>query len=179
MRTEPLARQIAIAAGSNLGDAAASIRAAFSALAASPLIRNPKLSPLYRTAPVRVSPEGPDPGGEYINAAIFAESSSTPQELLTLLHEVERRGGRDRGVSPHGGPRLLDLDLLLVGDTVIATPELTLPHPRMHQRAFVLVPLADVAPGLVVPGSGCGRTVGELLAMLGPLDAGLVRRIAP
>jgi 2-amino-4-hydroxy-6-hydroxymethyldihydropteridine diphosphokinase len=175
----PASRTIALAAGSNLGDAAASIRRAFDALRTSPHIRAPRLSPLYRTAAVRVTPTGPDPGGEFVNAAVVAESSASPQELLALLHEIERRGGRDRAVSLHGGPRPLDLDLLMVGDLTLATPELTLPHPRMHERAFVLVPLADVAPNLVVPGSGWGRTVAELLARLGPLDAGAVRRIEP
>ncbi|MDP1661566.1 MAG: 2-amino-4-hydroxy-6-hydroxymethyldihydropteridine diphosphokinase, partial [Phycisphaerales bacterium] len=85
--------------------------------------------------------------------------------------------------SPHGAPRPIDLDLLLVRDVAINTPELTLPHPRMHERAFVLVPLADVAPGLHVPGTGGpGQpplTVAQLLARLGPLGAGAVRRIDP
>lgn len=168
-------RTIAIAAGSNLGDAAASIRRAFAALAASPLIQSARLSPLYQTEPVRVAPDGPDPGGAYVNAAIIAESSATPHRLLDLLHQIERQGGRDRARSPHGAPRPIDLDLLLVEGVVLNSPELTLPHPRMHERAFVLAPLADIAPDMHVPGQGA--TVAELLARLGPLDDRAVRRI--
>lgn len=167
-------RPVALAAGANLGDAAGAVRAAFDELRRSPLLRCARLSRLYRTAPVRVSADAPDPGGEYINAAIVAESSAAPAELLALLHRVERTGGRDRErTSPHGGPRPIDLDLLLVGGVTLHTPELTLPHPRMRQRAFVLVPLADVAPDLPVPGTG--KTVVQLLAELGPVDAAAVR----
>ncbi|HYD01250.1 MAG TPA: 2-amino-4-hydroxy-6-hydroxymethyldihydropteridine diphosphokinase [Phycisphaerales bacterium] len=174
-------RPVAIAAGANLGDPAAQIRAAFGALAHSSLISNATLSPLYRTAPVRVVADGPDPGGEYVNAAIVAESNASPEALLALLHDVERRGGRDRGICPHGSPRPIDLDLLVVGDLVFRSFELTIPHPRMHERAFVLAPLADVAPGLAVPApdGGPGVSVGELLRRLGPLDAASVRRIDP
>lgn len=170
-------RTVAIAAGGNTGDAAAGIRAAFASLAASPLISHARLSPLYHTAPVRVSPDGPDPGGAYTNAAITAESGADPRELLSLLHQIERTGGRDRNQSPHGAPRPIDLDLLIVGELTLDTPALTLPHPRMHQRAFVLVPLADLAPALAVPGTG--KTVARLLADLGPLDAAAVRKITP
>lgn len=177
MQTANQPRPVAIAAGSNLGDAAASIRAAFADLDRSPLLEHARLSPLYRTAPVRVSRDGPDPGGDYANAAIVAESSASPEDLLALLHQVERAGGRERASSPHGAPRPLDLDLLIVGELMIDTPDLVLPHPRMHQRAFVLVPLADVAPDLRVPGQGA--TVAQLLARLGPLDARAVRRIEP
>jgi len=175
----PSSRRIAIAAGSNLGNAAASVRRAFDALSKSPLIHAPRLSPLYQTEPVRVSPDGPDPGGAYVNAAIVATSFATPQQLLELLQQIERQGGRDRavGASPHGAPRPIDLDLLLVGDLTLDTPELTLPHPRMHRRAFVLVPLADIAPDLQVPGQSA--TVAQLLARLGPLDARAVRKITP
>jgi 2-amino-4-hydroxy-6-hydroxymethyldihydropteridine diphosphokinase len=176
----PAPRHIAIAAGANLGDPAGSIRNAFAALTRSALIVDAKLSPLYRTAPVRVRSGGPDPGGEYVNAAIVAESAASPEALLALLHDVELRGGRDRDKgSPHGAPRPIDLDLLLVGDAVLSTPGLTLPHPRMHERAFVLVPLADLAPSLAVPGAGGGATVAQLLARLGPLAPDAVRRIEP
>jgi len=174
-------RHIAVAAGANLGDSAGAVRRAFAAVAASPLVRDARLSPLYRTAPVRVSAGAPDPGGEYVNAAIVAESAADPVELLAMLQGVERGLGRDRASSPHGAPRPIDLDLLLVGREERATAELTLPHPRMHERAFVLVPLADVAPDAAVPlGKGKGvRTVAQLLADLGPTAAGAARRIDP
>lgn len=176
-------RSVAIAAGANTGNAAANIRAAFAALAASPDLSHTRLSSLYSTAPVRVTPGGPDPGGTYTNAVITATSSADPFQLLSLLHRVEREGGRDRTHSPHGAPRPIDLDLILVGDLTFNTADLTLPHPRMHERAFVLAPLADVAPDWPVPGSGGAGlpplTVAQLLARLGPLDAGAVRRIDP
>lgn len=176
-------QRVAIAAGANVGDAAASVRAAFDEIMASGIVENPRLSPLYRTAPVRVSTNGPDPGGPYVNATIVGESSADPENLLAILHEIERGAGRDRAGNPHGGPRPLDLDLLLVGKTIMATATLTLPHPRLHERAFVLVPLADIAPDLPVPGTGGpGQpplTVAQLLARLGPLDVGAVRRIDP
>jgi len=173
-------RTISIAAGANQGDAVASVRSAFAALARSALISGARLSPLYRTAPVRVGAQGPDPGGDYVNAAIVAESSASPEALLALLHEIEQRGGRNRAGSPHGAPRPIDLDLLTVADLTVQSAALTLPHPRMRERAFVLAPLADIAPDLVVPGvGGPSLTVAELLHRLGPLDAGQVRRIEP
>jgi 2-amino-4-hydroxy-6-hydroxymethyldihydropteridine diphosphokinase len=170
-------RPVAVAAGGNLGDPAAAIREAFAALSQSALLTNLRLSSLYRTAPVRVSADAPDPGGAYVNAAIVAESSASPRTLLALLHRLELRLGRSRvpGASPHGAPRPIDLDLLVVGDLMLTEPELTLPHPRMHQRAFVLVPLAEIAPDLLVPGTN--KTVAELLAALGPIDAAAVSRL--
>ncbi|MDP1662224.1 MAG: 2-amino-4-hydroxy-6-hydroxymethyldihydropteridine diphosphokinase, partial [Phycisphaerales bacterium] len=96
MPSAPTTSTIAIAAGSNLGDAVANIRRAFAALSVSPLIKSPCPSPLYQTEPVRVAPDGPDPGGAYVNAAIVATSSATPQQLLALLHQIERQGGRNR-----------------------------------------------------------------------------------
>lgn len=165
---------MAVAAGGNTGDAAGTIRGAAAALARSGLLRAVRLSALYRTAPVRVSADAPDPGGDYINAAVVAESAGSPAEILSLLHAVERAFGRDRSRCPHGAPRPIDLDLLVVGDLTVQQPALTLPHPRMHQRAFVLAPLAELAPDLPVPGTG--RTVAELLADLGPIDGAIVRR---
>ncbi|MFT3686076.1 MAG: 2-amino-4-hydroxy-6-hydroxymethyldihydropteridine diphosphokinase [Phycisphaerales bacterium] len=170
-------RSVAIAVGGNLGDVAIAIHAALERLRRSVLLSDVRLSSLYRTAPVRVSADAPDPGGAYINAAIAAESAASPHALLALLHDVERDLGRSRedGANPHGAPRPIDLDLLVVGDVTLNQPELSLPHPRMHQRAFVLVPLAEIAPGLRVPGTG--KTVAQLLAALGPIDSNAVQKL--
>jgi 2-amino-4-hydroxy-6-hydroxymethyldihydropteridine diphosphokinase len=110
-------------------------------------------SRLYRTPPWGIL-EQPD----FVNAAARLETALAPRQLLDALLAIEAAAGRVRGVT--NGPRTLDLDLLLYGDQVIAVPGLVVPHPRLHQRAFVLLPLADVAPELEVPGQG---RVAELL----------------
>jgi 2-amino-4-hydroxy-6-hydroxymethyldihydropteridine diphosphokinase len=135
-----------IGLGANLGDAAATLRAAFAALSALPRTRLLARSSLYRTAPVDAT--GPD----YLNAVAQIATGLSAQELLAQLHAIERQHGRERPF--RNAPRTLDLDLLVYGDEVISTPELTVPHPRLRQRAFVLVPLAEVAPALEVPGLG-------------------------
>ncbi|MCG8991397.1 2-amino-4-hydroxy-6-hydroxymethyldihydropteridine diphosphokinase [Laribacter hongkongensis] len=146
----------AIALGANLGDAAASVRDAMQALASLPETRWLAGSPLYRTAPVGYADQ-PD----FVNAVALVETGLTPQELLAALQKLEEQGGRVR--SFRNAPRTLDLDLLVYGEVQLDTPELTLPHPRMHERTFVLMPLADVAPDLLIP--GCGR-VADCLAGL-------------
>lgn len=117
---------------------------------------------LYRTAPVSDLPQ-PD----YLNTAAVGETALPPEEILRLGQELERRAGRRPG-GPRDAPRPLDVDLLVYGDLVRADPALTLPHPRLAERGFVLVPLAEVAPGLRVPPAG--RTVAELLAALGAVE---------
>jgi len=124
------------------------------------------VAPLYRTAPV-----SPVPQPEYLNTAAAGRTAVPPAEALALARELERAAGRDpdrppgRGPAERWGPRPLDVDLLVWGDVVSPDPELTLPHPRLRERGFVLVPLADVAPDLPVPPDGA--TVAELLARLG------------
>lgn len=135
-----------IALGANLEDPEAQIRAALAALAASPGVFQVQPSALYRTAPIGA--DGPD----YINAVAGVLTDLPPRELLETLFAIESRFGRTR--SYRNAPRTLDLDLLLHGSTVLHTPELTLPHPRLHLRAFVLVPLAEIAPDLPLPGRG-------------------------
>jgi 2-amino-4-hydroxy-6-hydroxymethyldihydropteridine diphosphokinase len=136
-----------VALGANLGDPAATVKAAFAALANLPESRILHCSSLYRTAPVGLA-EQPD----FVNAVAELETELAPEALLDALLEVEQRFGRVR--SERNGPRTLDLDLLLYNDQFVDLPRLTLPHPRLHLRAFVLQPLAEIAPNLVIPGRG-------------------------
>jgi 2-amino-4-hydroxy-6-hydroxymethyldihydropteridine diphosphokinase len=136
-----------IALGANLGDPASTIRAAFGALANLPDSKVLRCSSLYRTAPVGIIDQP-----EFINAVALLETTLMPQALLRELLDIERRFGRQR--AEKYGPRTLDLDLLLYDDQFLDLPELTLPHPRLHLRAFVLLPLAELAPDLRLPGRG-------------------------
>jgi 2-amino-4-hydroxy-6-hydroxymethyldihydropteridine diphosphokinase len=127
-----------VALGANLGDAAQTLRHALMALAHAPGIRLLKASSLYRTAPVDSS--GPD----YINAVVEIGTTLAAPDLLTALQAIENAAGRERPY--RNAPRTLDLDLLLYGSAQIDSPALTVPHPRMWERAFVLVPLQEIAP---------------------------------
>ena len=130
-----------VACGANLGDARAAVRQAMDALATLPETECIARSPLYRSAPVDA--QGPD----FINAVAAVSTLLTAPDLLRALQQLEQAAGRERPY--RNAPRTLDLDLLLYGDARIDSPALTLPHPRMWQRAFVLVPLAEIAPGRV------------------------------
>jgi 3-oxoacyl-[acyl-carrier protein] reductase len=130
---------IVIALGSNLGDRLATLTAAVQRLRAEPGLRVTAVSQWYETPPVG----GPAGQGPYLNGVVLAESARSPAELLALLQRIEAQFGRVRSVQD--GPRTLDLDLLVHGNTVSDTPTLTLPHPRIHERGFVLFPLAEVA----------------------------------
>ena len=136
-----------VALGANLGDPAATVRAAFAALANLPRSRVTRSSSLYRTAPVGLAAQ-PD----FVNAVAELETGLDPEALLAALFDLEGRFGRRR--AERNGPRTLDLDLLLYGGLALELPGLTLPHPRMHLRAFVLQPLAEIAPHLEIPGRG-------------------------
>ncbi|WP_428827236.1 2-amino-4-hydroxy-6-hydroxymethyldihydropteridine diphosphokinase [Azonexus sp. IMCC34842] len=136
-----------VALGANLGDPAATVRAAFGALANLPESRVAQCSSLYRTAPV-----GKLDQPEFVNAVARLETTLAPEALLDALLEIEQRFGRIR--AEKDGPRTLDLDLLLYNDYFLDLPRLTLPHPRLHLRAFVLYPLAEIAPQLIIPGRG-------------------------
>ena len=144
--------------GSNLGDREATIRAALAELAASEGVEVAAVSALRDTEPV-----GPVAQPRFLNGVAALETTLSARALLDLLLAVEARFGRDRGAVPAQGPRTLDLDLLLFGAAVIEEEGLHVPHPRLHERAFVLEPLAEVAPGLEVPEKG---TVEALLAGL-------------
>lgn len=130
-----------VALGANLGDAAQTLRDALDTLSNCPGIRLVAASSLYRTAPVDSS--GPD----YVNAVAEIATTFTAPALLATLQAIENAAGRERPY--RNAPRTLDLDLLLYGSARIDSPTLTVPHPRMGERAFVLVPLAEVAPTLV------------------------------
>lgn len=127
-----------IGVGANLGDALATVRAALQSLAALPGCTLVAQSSLYRTAPVDST--GPD----YVNAVARLDTTLTAPALLRALQQLEYAAGRERPY--RNAPRTLDLDVLLYGSARIDSPSLTVPHPRMHQRAFVLVPLAEIAP---------------------------------
>jgi 2-amino-4-hydroxy-6-hydroxymethyldihydropteridine diphosphokinase len=134
--------------GANLGDRERMLRSAVDALAAEVGIEVVSVSTLRETEPVGV---GEQP--RFLNGAAELETTLTARELLDRLLALEQRFGRVRIPGEHG-PRTLDLDLLLHGGEVIDEPGLTVPHPRLHERRFVLEPLAELAPGLVVPGRG-------------------------
>ena len=136
-----------IALGANLDDPLGQLRAALDAVAALPASRMLRTSSFYRTAPVG-APGQPD----YLNAVAALETGLAPDDLLAALLEIEHDFGRRREY--RNAPRTLDLDLLLYDDAVIDRPHLQIPHPRLHLRAFVLVPLAEIAPELRLPGRG-------------------------
>lgn len=147
-----------VALGANLGDAAATVRAAMGWLADLPGTTVHAASSLYRTAPWEAS--GPD----FINAVVALDTPLTAPDLMACLHALEARAGRER---PYlNAPRTLDLDLLLYGSARMESPRLTVPHPRMWQRAFVLAPLAEIAPGLVDP-QALQRVAGQGVVRMG------------
>ena len=144
--------------GTNLGDRAAHVAQALQALAAEPAIEFVKASSLYETAPV-----GKTDQPDFLNAVAALRTSLPPRALLDALLHIENRMGRVRNL--RWGPRVIDLDLLLYGDAQIQTPGLTIPHPRLRERAFVLIPLAEIAPDLRLPGDGKRiRDFGEILS---------------
>ena len=135
-----------IGIGANLGDARGNVDDAVVRLALLPDSRLLRTSPYYRSAPIDAC------GDDYVNAVAALDTRLSAHDLLAALHGIEADHGRERPY--RNAPRTLDLDLLLYGDQVIATTTLTLPHPRMLERAFVLRPLLDIAPAIVVPGHG-------------------------
>jgi 2-amino-4-hydroxy-6-hydroxymethyldihydropteridine diphosphokinase len=154
-----------VALGSNQGEPRTQVEAAFATLDGLPDTRVAQRSPLYLTSPWGMT-EQPD----FVNAVAGLETTLQPHALLQALLGIERDAGRTRE-GPRWGPRILDLDLLACGDQTFDTPELTLPHPRIAERAFVLKPLADLAPDLMLPGQG------RVDALLQALDCGDCRRL--
>ncbi|MFW5927142.1 MAG: 2-amino-4-hydroxy-6-hydroxymethyldihydropteridine diphosphokinase [Wenzhouxiangella sp.] len=159
-----------ISLGGNLGDPRASMEAALADLDELESTRVAAVSPAYRTAPWGVTDQ-PD----FLNAVAELETALTPQALLAALLDIESRLGRRRDAG-RWGPRRIDLDLLVYDDCVIDEPDLKLPHPHLPERAFVLVPLNDLAPELVVPGIG---RVDESLAALDDKQIESVKRAQP
>ncbi|MGH2933767.1 MAG: 2-amino-4-hydroxy-6-hydroxymethyldihydropteridine diphosphokinase [Gaiellaceae bacterium] len=143
-----------VALGSNLGDREATIRGALDALAAEPGIEVVAVSSLIDTEPVGVVDQP-----RFLNGVAALDTGLEARALLALLLDVERRFGRSREDGPRYGPRTLDLDLVLYGAEEIDEPGLQVPHPRLHERPFVLGPLAEIAPGLEVPGKAKVETL--------------------
>ncbi len=150
-----------VALGANLGDPVAVVTLAIEELRRLPGVQVTAVSSLYRTAPVGL-PHQPDFINAVVALRVVEEKSAVPQRLTFLNHllAIEAKFGRVRSVK--NAPRTLDLDLLLLGDEVTDDPACTLPHPRLHERAFVLAPLADIAPELHIVGHG---RVSELLRL--------------
>ncbi len=148
-----------IALGSNLGQRQLALRAAIDRIAHLPATRLLQLATFRETCPVG----GPPNQNYYINSALSIETSLEPAALLDHLLRIERDLGRDRSSEPRNGPRILDLDLLLHGHTILHTSTLTLPHPRLHERLFVLEPLAEIAPDVLHP--TLHKSIAELLAL--------------
>jgi 2-amino-4-hydroxy-6-hydroxymethyldihydropteridine diphosphokinase len=153
----PRARSVVLALGSNLGDRLEVLQGGVDAIAGIPEVRVMAVSPVYETVPV-----GGPPQPDYLNAVLLARTTLASRVLLDRLHEIEAAFDRVRMV--RWGPRTLDIDIISVVGEVSADPELTLPHPRAHERAFVLAPWHDVDPDAVVPGHG---SVAALLAAAG------------
>ncbi|MDJ0787573.1 MAG: 2-amino-4-hydroxy-6-hydroxymethyldihydropteridine diphosphokinase [Myxococcota bacterium] len=148
-------RRAFIGLGANLGDREAAFARALAALRATPGVGQVECSPLYET-----EPHGP-PQPAYLNAAVSLTTTLAPRALLDRLLAIEKSLGRERGPE-RNAPRPLDLDLLFYDSERVAEPGLEVPHPRLHERAFVLTPLCDLAPGFTHP--TLGRTLEELLA---------------
>ena len=154
--------QAYIAIGSNLGDRHAYLEAGLKEVAALPNTHLTEVSQAYETPPV-----GPVEQPDFLNAVFAIETSLAPEPLLAALLSAEKKHQRQRRI--HWGPRTLDLDLLLYGERIVESADLTLPHPHMHERSFVLVPLCEIAPRLSHPVTG--RPFTEYLAELNGREA--------
>ncbi len=149
-----------IGLGANLGDATLTLNRALAELAALPGVVGCQAAPFYRTAPIDSS--GPD----YVNTVACVQTLLSPWQLLDALQAIEQLHGRERPY--RNAPRTLDLDLLLYGEQTISDERLIVPHPRMHERAFVLAPLADLAPALMLK-------QGSVTALLNTLEQDIER----
>jgi 2-amino-4-hydroxy-6-hydroxymethyldihydropteridine diphosphokinase len=150
--------------GANIGDPGGQMKLAIEDLKQLPGTNLVLTSSLYKSAPVGYADQ-PD----FLNAVVQLDTQLSPEVLLDRLQEIENRHGRERTFP--NAPRTLDLDLLLHGDSVVDTPKLTLPHPRMHERAFVLQPLLELDPAISIPGKG---KAGTLLSACGSQKIGRI-----
>ena len=155
--------RVYLALGSNLADPLHQVQSALDALAAIPQSRLIACSSLYRTPPY-----GPPDQPDYLNAAVALDTELSPEALLDHTQRIELEQGRVRK-DHRWGPRTLDLDIMLFGDLTLATTRLTVPHYDMHNRAFMLLPLREIAPDLCLPE---GTRIADLLA---PLDSSAIR----
>jgi len=154
-----------IGIGSNLGDRAGHVQLALEQLGELDQTRVVAISQVIETAPI-----GPIEQGPYLNAAASIETGLSPRGLLEAMQAIERTHARDRDREERWGPRMLDLDILVYADRVIDEPGLTIPHPCLHERRFVLEPLAEIAAELIVP--GLHQTVSGLLTALERAESG-------
>ncbi|SFL99214.1 2-amino-4-hydroxy-6-hydroxymethyldihydropteridinediphosphokinase [Bradyrhizobium sp. NFR13] len=148
---------VLIALGGNVGDVRMTFRKAISNICGMT-----QAALIARSADYRTPPVGDVPQDHFVNAAIEIDTELDPHALLFTLHRIEHKFGRNRAAEGHWGPRPLDLDMIAYDDVVMAKPELHLPHPRATERAFVLVPLAEIAPDRVIS----GKTVADHLKAL-------------
>lgn len=159
-----------IALGANLGDAQSTLRAVFDELAKLPNTRLISKSSLYRSPPFGENADGPD----YINAVAKISTTLPPHQLLVELQKLEQKHGRERHYQ--NAPRTLDLDILLYGDVVLSDEYLTIPHPRMTERAFVLMPLAEIDKDLIwLSAQGQNNCVRECLMKMQPQQIDLIK----
>ncbi len=156
-----------LALGGNVGDVRATFDRAIEKLCDGTEVRLTARSSDYSTPPWGVRDQPP-----FINSCLVVETSLTPQDLLARAQTVEQMFGRDRASERHWGPRTLDIDILTYDDLVLRTPELTLPHPRLFERAFVLVPLAEIAPERMILGW-------RVRAVLAKLDTAGIEKLPP
>jgi 2-amino-4-hydroxy-6-hydroxymethyldihydropteridine diphosphokinase len=156
-RLAPGSRRVVLALGSNLGDRLASLQAGVDVLAAAPGLGQLSVSPVYETAPV-----GGPAQDDYLNAVVIADTALPARAILERARQAEAALGRVR--AQRWGPRTLDVDIIVCGAEISADPALTLPHPRAHERAFVLAPWHDLDPAAQIPGRG---PIADLLANLG------------
>src|SRR6201989_1016565 len=156
-RANNLMADVLIALGGNVGDVRATFRQAITSICGMA-----QAALLARSSDYATPPWGNQRQDRFINACIEIETSLDPHALLYTLHKIEKKFGRDRANERRWGPRTLDLDLIAYDDVRLDKPELTLPHPRLFERAFVLVPLAEIAPDRVI----AGRRVTDALAQL-------------